>query len=116
MSEAARRWGWLVAIVALFLLAGFLIGTWRSGTKIATGRAQSAGDGGGSIITDDWTYGFSADVPWTDAQDAWHDGGIPDCLPPLSSVDGVRFAWTEAAIEGLSWRSVVWIDCGSVSP
>jgi hypothetical protein len=116
MSEAARRWGWLVAIVALFLIAGFLIGTWRSGTTITTGRADSTGDGGGSITTDGWTYGFSSDVPWTDANNSWHDGGTPDCLPPLSSVDEVRFAWIEVSVEGASWRPVVWIDCRSVSP
>jgi hypothetical protein len=116
VSNPARRWGWLAGLAALSLVAGFLIGTWRSGTNIATGRADSAGNGGGSIITHGWTYGFSSDVPWTDASNSWHEGGTPDCLPPLSSVDGVRFAWTEVSVEGVSWRHVVWIDCRSVSP
>jgi hypothetical protein len=83
---------------------------------ITTGRADSTGNGGGSITTDGWTYGFSSDVPWTDANNSWHDGGTPDCLPPLSSVDEVRFAWIEVSVEGASWRPVIWIDCRSVSP
>jgi len=85
-----------------------------SGVHIETGEAHSKGDGGGSIITDRWTYGFPNDIAWTDLNDGWHEGGLPDCLPPLSTVDGVRFAWIEVSIEGTGWRPVLWIDCRSV--
>lgn len=105
----------VVAFLAVAVALGFLIGTWRSGVTIETGRADSKGDGGGSIITDGWTYGFSSDVAWTDNSNSWHDGGLPDCLPPLSSVEGLRFAWVEAKVEGTTFRPVVWIDCRSVA-
>ena len=105
----------LVAVIAVALILGFLIGTWRSGVHIETGQAHSMGNGGGSIITDGWTYGFSADIAWTDTNNSWHEGGLPDCLPPLSIVEGVRFAWVEANIEGSGWRPVVWIDCRTAS-
>jgi hypothetical protein len=71
-------------------------------------------DGGGTIFADDWSYGFSADASWTDGGNTFHDSGLPDCLPPLSSVEGVRFAWVEVTVEGATWRPVVWIDCRSV--
>jgi hypothetical protein len=105
------RWA---AIVAVALVVGFLIGTWRASPRVETGRADAAGDGGGSIITDDWTYGFPRDVTWVDSSNTWHDNGAPDCVPPLSSVEGLRFAWIEVTIEGLTSRPVVWIDCRSV--
>jgi hypothetical protein len=102
----------LLAVVAILsLAAGFFIGTRQAGVHIETGRADSQGNGGGSIITDGWTYGFSSDIAWTDAKDSYHDGGTPDCLAPLSSVEDVRFAWVEVTIEGTGWRPVVWIDC-----
>jgi hypothetical protein len=105
----------LVAVIAVAVALGFLIGTWRSGVTIETGRADSTANGGGSISTDGWTYGFSSDTAWTDASNSWHDSGLPDCLPPLSSVEGVRFAWVQATVEGVSWRPVIWIDCRSVA-
>jgi len=104
----------LAAVVAVALAVGFLLGTGRSGATIETGRADSTGGGGGSISTDGWTYGLSSDISWTDVHGSIHGGGLPDCLPPLSSVEGVRFAWVEVSVEGAGWRQVVWIDCRSV--
>jgi hypothetical protein len=104
----------LVILVGLALVVGFLVGSWRSGVHIETGQAHSMGNGGGSIITDGGTYGFSADIAWTDNLNSWHEGGLPDCLPPLSIVDGLRFAWVEANVDGIGWRPVVWVDCRSV--
>jgi hypothetical protein len=104
----------IVAVIVVALAVGFLIGTWRSGVHIETGQAHSTGNGGGSIIAGGWTYGFPADIAWVDTSNSWHEGGIPDCLPPLSIVQGVRFAWVEASIEGTGWRAVVWIDCRSI--
>lgn len=105
--------GWVAAIVVA-LVAGFFVGTWRAGPTIQTGRADSNGVGGGSIITSGWTYGFAPDVAWTDATGSWHDSGTPACLPPLSSKDNVRFASVEVTVDGTTWRPVVWIDCRSV--
>ena len=75
MTGSMLRW---LGLVALALVVGFFIGTWRGGAHLETGRADSTANGGGSIITDDWTYAFSADVSWTDATNAFHDSGTPD--------------------------------------
>ena len=104
----------VVILAAVLLAVGFGVGTWRAGTRMETGRADSKAHGGGSIITEGWTYGFGPDVMWIDTGNSWHDNGTPDCLPPLSSVEGVRFAWVEVTVEGSTWRPVVWIDCRSV--
>jgi NADPH-dependent 2,4-dienoyl-CoA reductase/sulfur reductase-like enzyme len=108
------RWLRWVAVVGVALAVGFLIATWRAGATIETGQAHSKGAGGGSIVTSGWTYGFASDVAWTDAHNSWHEGGTPDCLPPLSIKDGVRFAWIEVTVGGQTWRPVVWIDCRGV--
>jgi len=104
----------VLVVIGLALVAGFLIGTWWAGPEIRTGRADSTADGGGSIETGDWTYGFGRDVQWVGQGDVWHDAGPPDCLPPGSSVEGVKFAAVDVSIEGVGWRPVVWIDCRSV--
>jgi hypothetical protein len=108
---SARRLPWVV--LGVVLAAGFFY--WASHhPTIETGRADSTANGGGSIITGGWTYAFYSDMAWTDAHDAYHDNGLPECLPPLSSVEDVRFAWVEVSVEGSTWRHVVWIDCRSV--
>jgi hypothetical protein len=111
------RINWLrwVAVVVGAVALGFLIGTWRTGARTETGQAHSTGAGGGSIVTSGWTYGFASDVAWTDANNSRHEGGTPDCLPPLSIKDGVKFAWIEVTVDGSTWRPVVWIDCRGVT-
>ena len=102
------------ALIGLALVVGFLIGTWRTGATVHTGRADTQADGGGSITTDDWTYGFLPGVSWVDASNVWHQGDEPpECLVAARSVEGVRFAAVEVSIEGSTWRPVVWIDCRS---
>jgi len=103
-----------IALVVVALAIGFFIGTWRAGATIETGRADSTATGGGSIITEGWTYGFSADAAWTDTGNVFHDSGLPDCLPLLSSVENLRFAWVQVTVEGVTSRPVVWIDCRGV--
>ena len=107
---SASRLPWV--LLGVVLAAGFFYSASRSPT-IESGRADSTANGGGSISTEGWTYGFSSDLTWIDRNDAWHDG-LPECLPPLSSVEDVRFAWVKVAVEGVTWREVVWIDCRSV--
>ena len=114
MADRRLALSTVVALVMVALVIGFGAATWRAGTHIQTGRADSTGNGGGSITTDDWTYGFGADVMWLDINNSWHDSGVPDCLPPLSTVYDIRFAWTEVTVEGSTWRPVVWIDCTSI--
>ena len=110
MGSSRLRW---VAVVVVALAVGFLIGTWRAGATIQTGRADSNGAGAGSITTSGWTYGFASDLAWTDDMGSWHDSGTPACLPPLSSRDGVKFASVEVTVDGNTWRPVIWIDCRS---
>jgi hypothetical protein len=110
-----RPFQWPIAafIAALFLalIAGFALASWRAGPHVTTGRADTAADGGGSIITPDWTYGFPAGVDWMDSRGVWHTGGeTPECLSTDRSVM-VRFASVEVTIDGTTWRPVVWIDC-----
>lgn len=107
------RWPTL-GVAAVAFVAGFLMATWRESPIITTGRADTMEGGGGSISTDDWTYGFSADVDWVDESGAWNSGSHPVCLRHLESVN-VRFAATEVTVEGLTWRPVIWIDCRSAS-
>jgi hypothetical protein len=106
----------LLAVAVLSLAAGFFIGARQAGVHIDTGRADTNYLGAGSISTDGWTYGLPSDVAWTDANNSYHEGGPVDCLPPLTSVEGVKFAWVEAKVEGTGWRPVVWIDCRGVPP
>lgn len=117
VAVAVGRLRW-VAVVAVAMALGYLLGAWvgpgRPNVVIQTGRADSTAGGGGSITTSGWTYGFSSDIAWTDAANSWHDHGLPACLAPLSSVEGVRFASVEARVNGIAWRPVVWIDCRSV--
>lgn len=112
-SKTPFQWPIAALGVALLLAlaAGFALATWRGGTHMHTGRADMAGDGGGSIITPDWTYGFPAGVSWTDELGVWHTGGeTPTCLSTEKSVM-VRFASVDVTVEGTAWRPVVWIDC-----
>lgn len=103
----------IVVAVAAFAV-GFLFARMLDAPIMTTGRADTKEGGGGSISTDDWTYGFQADVPWTDANGAWNEGIPPGCLVPGESVN-VRFAATEVSVEGVTWRPVVWVDCRSAS-
>ena len=102
-----------VAAAVVVAVAGFYAGR-RLNTTIETGEVHSQGDGGGSILTPGWTYGFGRDVTWLDDRGSWHESDTPDCLPPLSVVKNVRFAWAEVTVQGTTWRPVVWVDCSSV--
>jgi hypothetical protein len=112
--EMSRLSGLTLVLVGVALVAGYLIGTLRSGSSMHTGRADVAGDGGGSITTDEWTYGFAADLDWLSRDGSRHEGDQPECLPPGASVDNLRFAAVEVTVEGATWRPVVWVDCTSV--
>ena len=105
-----------MAFIGLALVVGFLVGTWRAGATVQTGRADLQEDGGGSISTDDWTYGFNPGVTWVDSQNTWHHGDeSPECLGAARSVEAIRFAAVEVNVEGSTWRPVVWIDCRSIN-
>ena len=101
----------VIALVAIAFVAGLLVGTWRAAPTIQTGRADTAADGGGSIITDGWTYGFSPNTEWVDGQGQVHLGDQPECLVPMGPSVQVRFASVQVTQNGGEWRPVLWIDC-----
>ena len=104
-----------IGLVVVAVVVGYVLGEWRDGPMILTGRADMTAEGGGSITTDEWTYALAAEVDWIDSNNTWHLSERPGCLDPGESVE-VRFAATEVTIEGTTWRPVVWIDCRSVAP
>jgi hypothetical protein len=99
-------------LLVMAVAAGYYLGM-RQAVHFDTGRADVSADGDGSIIVTDWTYGFGDGVQWTDAKNTWHESGAPDCLPPLTSVNDLHFAWIDASVEDFGWRQVIWIDCRS---
>jgi hypothetical protein len=107
-----------ISVVAV-AIAAFVIGFGASraldGPIVETGRADVQEGGGGSISTDDWTYGFAPGVEWTDENGVRNDDTPPSCLVPGESVN-VTFAATEVTVEGLTWRPVVWVDCRTATP
>lgn len=116
MTERRLSLVQLLGFMVLALVVGFAAGSYRAGASIHTGRADVDAGGDGSISTEDWTYSYGSGVFWIDQNDTWHEGGVPDCLPALSSTEGVRFAAVDVSVEGATWRPVVWIDCQSVPP
>ncbi len=105
----------IIAVAIAAFAVGFVVARALDAPIVQTGRADAQEDGGGSISTDDWTYGFGPGVRWTDETGTWHEGGRPECLEPATSLN-VRFAATEVTVEGVTWRPVVWVDCRSATP
>jgi hypothetical protein len=112
----------LVALFALLIgaIAGFLLGERHPVMHTTQGRCLSAegaiscqtSDDDGNVNQDDWTYGVPLDVAWT-GDDAFHEGGRPDCLPPTGRglSDVVRLTWVEVSSGGTGWRAVVAVEC-----
>lgn len=103
------------AVLATGLVLAALLEACGGGTvspAVQTGRADVNGDGtGGSISTNDWTYGLpTSGVMWIDRQGRSHDTGLPECLAPGGSTN-VKFAAVEVQVGGATWRTVVWISC-----
>jgi hypothetical protein len=71
----------LVGAVLLGGLAGFLIGSDRSGVAELEGRA-AVGDHVATIESDGWSYGLSQSVAWIDESGTFYEGGWPECLGP----------------------------------
>ena len=104
-----------IVVGAFLVAAGILAGCGGGGAvspDIQTGRADvNAAGNGGSITTNDWTYGLPTEgVNWVDRQGTLRDAGLPECLAPGTSTD-VRFGAVEVRVEGVTWRAVVWISC-----
>jgi hypothetical protein len=102
---------WLLGgAVLLAGLAGFVIGSARSGIAELEGRA-AVGDHVASIESGGWTYGLSESVAWIDASGSFHEDGWPDCLGRAGNRPNVRFGAVAAPSLGI--RAVVYVDCSS---
>jgi hypothetical protein len=102
---------WLLGgAVLLAGLAGFVIGSARSGIAELEGRA-AVGDHVASIESGGWTYGRSESVAWIDASGSFHEDGWPDCLGRAGNRPNVRFGAVAAPSLGI--RAVVYVDCSS---
>lgn len=105
---AALAAGALAAAAVL----GYVVGASNGDVFEAVGTAHSV-DAQISIHTDDWTYAVPLDVPWSDAQDTWHHGGRPECLPPSNApLEDIRFAAVPVEVRGAGYRQVVAVFCG----
>ncbi len=110
------RSAWLVvAAVALAMVVGFGAGyvAGRQGPvqlPILTGSGYVGGDQA-TLQAGDVFYGFESSVAWRDASGSEHEGGWPDCLPKLQSVQGVRFAGGDLRWGDTGIARVVWVDC-----
>lgn len=79
--------------------------------SVQRGEAHAAG-GAVSIVTDDWTYSVPLDgVRWVDPENTWHESGRPSCLAPAATPVQVTFGAVQVTLEGVTWRSVVWVSC-----
>lgn len=96
-------------VVVLAAGVGFVIGSRSSAPVLRTGVASPA-ENAISVEADGWTYNVPLDVPWTDAQGAFHDKGRPACLPAGANVP-IRFASVDVSAGGTEWRQIVWVDC-----
>ena len=119
-SQGATDGGRVPAVVRRFLpvlvlvaaiVGSYLFGTTRPAVSIHTAVPSSV-EGAISIEADGWSYGVPLDgVEWIDSQNAWHESGRPECLPPTGTTRSVTFAAVEVTVHGTTWRPVVWVDC-----
>ncbi|HWV77398.1 MAG TPA: hypothetical protein VN027_08855 [Isoptericola sp.] len=116
-AHAGSRTGpWLlvgvVAVAVAFLLGRLTAAT----THWSEGHAEVFEDAPGDVnfvgLDDgDWSYAFApGGVQWVDGAGQLHESGLPECVAHESG-DTVRFGWTEARLDGTTWRAVVAVDC-----
>jgi hypothetical protein len=107
MREALVRAALLAAVA---ILVGACQSSARVTPVIQTGRADAAA-GAISITTDTGTYSVPLEgVAWTSVDGNRHESGRPECLAPGVSRQ-LRFASVEVAVQGVTWRPVVWVSC-----
>ena len=100
-----------ILVVMVAIIGAYLFGTTRPAVSIHTAVPSSV-EGAISIEADGWTYGVPLDgVEWIDSQNAWHESGRPECLPPIGTTRSVTFGAVEVTVHGTTWRPVVWVDC-----
>lgn len=119
--RATWPWPWhgvrivipLAVIVGALLAAwiGYLAGTHRSPTHVASGYAY-ASPYQITATSHGWSYDIPLAVNWRDSTEAWHEGSRPACLPASTRQLPVKFAWVPAQAGDIHWRTVIWVACG----
>ncbi|MFI5258466.1 MAG: hypothetical protein ACHQ01_02475 [Candidatus Limnocylindrales bacterium] len=105
-----------VLVAVLVVAAAFGAGYWIRGNNgvhppIYTADRCDTGEIGGSCIVGNTTYGFESPPSWTDNVGVFHDRGWPVCLPPMSSVKGLRIAADWLFVGSGGEARVFWVDC-----
>lgn len=111
--KMSRRWMAVAAVAALALSFGLgyaARATEHPGLTIYQANGQVGADVA-SFQVGDMTYGFRSSVAWTDRAGTEHDGGWPDCLPRLQSVEEVRFGGAVVWHGNVGEALVLWVDC-----
>jgi hypothetical protein len=111
LSSSRGRLALLAAIAILLVLAGYVVGSHRSGTRAVTGPAY-VGDHVVTMTLDGTSYGFSDSMPWIDASNSSHESGWPSCLVNETSLPSVTFGVTRVDFPNGSYSDqVVYVDC-----
>lgn len=101
----------LVAAAVLLVLLGYVAGGNGSGTRTVTGPAY-VGNHVVTMTVDGTSYGFSASMPWIDADSSYHEGGWPACLDTFTTLPSVTFGITRVDYpDGIRVDQVVYVDC-----
>ncbi len=106
----------MIAAVAVLVVLAFGAGLWakdqaRYYPPIVQADCSTMDTGDGTCMANGVAYGIPLGVPWTDKFGSMHDSGTPECLPPLSGVNGLRVAADWVWIDGSAWAQVLWVDC-----
>lgn len=115
-APARQEWNlrWLAILVVTAVLAGaagFVAGS-RSEAFVITGDAQSGVGQVSAQAPDGRWYGIPiTGIWWTDSNWSLHDNERAECLPPAGMRGPVKFAAVEWTADGMTQRSVVWVDC-----
>jgi hypothetical protein len=81
---------------------------------LLSGEAQSGTAQTSVQAPDGVYYAISYDViAWLDSKGSQHDSGRPECLPQPGEKKAVTFGVVPWTLEGVTRRSVVWVNCRS---
>jgi hypothetical protein len=64
-------------------------------------------------LSDGWTVSVPLEVSWAEPDGTFHSDGRPDCLPVKGRglTGPVQLGIRPVAMDGRSWRQVVWVQC-----
>jgi hypothetical protein len=115
----------VVAVSAVLVLLGFLLGAMRVGSsatpRTITGKVRLVGINGdefaltasGSKVAT--SYGLSTDTYWRNSQLVWNSGSPIACMRPLShgQVVTIGVVYTNPTSGAVGTDLVAWVECTS---